>query len=284
MKTSFHAWIRYPAAVALACGLVLSGCAGSSRPSPAAGASTGASPGGAPSARPAPSSGDPGAPAADALVLRWTRTGGFAGTGGPGTVPEFSLYGDGRFVVPGQTEGAWPRLREYRLTPAGLDRVVAAARAAGLDRSRTLDRPDIADAFTLNITFVSGGRANRTTIVHPEGSDDPAVRFWRSLDPRSWPKGEFAGEPRDYEPARFAALARPDSTGGQAADWPLGRLSGDTDVGGRRCTVYSGDDVGTAREKAEDARPGALWRAGGATYRIDFRPMLPDERDCAALR
>lgn len=278
-------------AAALAATSALGGCAAgppsAAATSTATSAARSATASGATSAAAATAAATAGPTAATAagLVLRWTRTGGFAGRGGPDAIPEFSLYGDGRIIMPDGAAGAWPRLRELRLTRAGLRRVVAAARDAGLDRSRTLGRTDVADAFTLVITFVADGRRHRTRIVHPEGTDDPAVRFWRGLDPRTWPRGERAGPPRVHRPTRLAVLSAPaDATTGSAVRWPLGRLDRGTPIAGRRCTVHTGGDVATVRRRATAVRPGTLWRSGGVTHRVAFRPLLPDERGCAALR
>src|SRR4051812_1818442 len=104
--------------------LLVSGCAGNSR---------------AAVDRPAPASSSAGADAG--LVLRTTTSGGFAGFGGPGSIPDFSLYGDGRAIVRS------PALTEYRLTPRALKRLVTAALDAGLATPRTVDDPKVADAM-----------------------------------------------------------------------------------------------------------------------------------------
>src|SRR5690348_9910367 len=97
--------MKWTALTAIA--LLVSGCAGSSR------AGTG---------RPAEAS----AAAGGSLVLRTTTSGGFAGLGGPGALPDFSLYRDGRAIVSGTG------LTEYHLTRQALRRLVAEASAAGL--------------------------------------------------------------------------------------------------------------------------------------------------------
>jgi hypothetical protein len=299
-RPGLHPALRLGGTGSLACALVLVtgliGCADASAPSPGpsdpAGQNDRTGPDGSAPATAAP--GTPGTPGpsgapgpAGALVLRWSRTGGFAGVGGPGTVPAFSLYGDGRIVVPGAAQGVLPILRETRLTPAGLRRVVAAARQAGLERSRKVDRPGVADAFTLEIVFVSGGRTHRTSIVHPEGSgDDQAVRFWRRLDLRGWPRAEIAQSTRPYLGERLAVLAAPGRPGGAASarKWPLRPLDGGDQVLSLRCTVYAGAERETAERAAAGASPGEVWRSGDRVHRVTFRPLLPDERGCDALR
>lgn len=269
---------------ALTCTLLLvTGCASaSSSPARPSSPAPPGDPGARVSGRPAPGLPGPEVP----LVLRWSHTGGFAGIGGPGRLPDFSLYLDGRVVAPVSAAGGRQSAYEYRLTPAGMRRVVAAARTAGLDHPRTVERPDIADAFTLDMTFVWSGTTYRTSIVHPEGSpNDPAVRFWRTLDPRRWPRAEFALDARRYRARRIAVLAGPGRQGGSESvrTWPLRPLDGGERVLTMRCTVYAGPDRGTVERLAADA-PGEPWRSGDTTYRVTFRPLLPDERGCADLR
>jgi hypothetical protein len=271
-------------ACALTCTLLLvTGCArASSSPAPPTSPAPPGDPGPRVSGGPIPGEPGPDVP----LVLRWSHTGGFAGIGGPGRLPDFSLYLDGRVVAPVNAARGRQSAYEYRLTPAAMRRVVAAARTAGLDHPRTVERPDMADAFTLDMTFVRSGRTYRTSIVHPEGSpDDPAVRFWRTLDPRRWPRGEFARDARRYRAQRIAVLAGPGQPAGSSPvrKWPLRPLDGGERVLGTRCTVYMGRDRGTVERLAADA-PGEPWRSGDTTYRVTFRPLLPDERGCADLR
>jgi hypothetical protein len=213
--------------------------------------------------------------AADALVLRTMTTGGIAGLGGPGTMPDFSLYGDGRAI----TGGEHPT--EYHLTARALRRLVADAAKAGLATPRTADNPRIADATYKVITFVTGGRPRTTKIIQEGGrADDPAARFLPRLVPSSWPRGDQSTGARPYRPARVAVLAIPapdaDAT---APKWPLGPLVAGTPVGGRTCTVLTGRDVA----RAERVTTTPQWRDHGRTYRVTLRPLLPDERDCAAL-
>jgi hypothetical protein len=211
---------------------------------------------------------------ADALVLRTMTSGGIAGLGAPGTMPDFSLYGDGRAI----TGGAHPM--EYHLTHQALRRLVSDASKAGLATPRTADNPRVADAMYKVITFVTGGRARTTKIIQGGGrADDPAARFLPRLVPANWPRGDQAGEPTAYRPRRVAVLAFAAPDAGTTAKWPLKSLASGTPVGGRTCTVLTGGDVTRAERLA--GRP--EWRDHGQSYRVTIRPLLPDEPDCAAL-
>ncbi|MEU5881943.1 hypothetical protein [Spirillospora sp. NPDC047279] len=212
-------------------------------------------------------------PAAGTLVLRWRMTGGFAGVGGPGTVPEFSLYGDGRAIA---RDGA--RLNEYRLTRDGVRRLTAEAEAAGLDRPRTIGPEDVADAMILEITL----NGVRTRVVQPEGQTTPVTRFWKRLDPEGWPPAERRGPDGPYRPLTVAVIAGEATTGGEVRTWPFKRaLGGGEPAAGGICSVLSGADGRKAEGMAASAEPGVRWRDHGRTYSVRFRPLLPDESTCA---
>jgi hypothetical protein len=218
------------------------------------------------------------------LVLRWRMTGGIAGFGGPGTLPEFSLYGDGRAVTTPRTRagsGAMAEQREYRLRPEALRRLLREARAAGLDRSRTAGDELIPDAMSLEIAM----GASRTRVVQPERhAGDRAVAFWkRRLHPAGWAPGDQAVPERRYEPVRPAVLAgeSPPAAGQRVSDWPARRpLGRGVHAAGGICTVLTGADRDTAIRHVAKAGPGHRWRSGGKVYSVRLRPMLPDERTC----
>jgi hypothetical protein len=219
---------------------------------------------------------DPGPRTPGRLLLRWRMTGGFAGVGGPGTLPEFSLYGDGRAVVTGKNGG--PSM-EYRLKPEAVTRLMNEARAAGLDHSQTIGPENIADAMILQITM---GDA-RTRVVQPESQTSPVTRFWKRLDPVGWPAQDQASPARPYVPSKVALLAG--QTGGTEGEntrpftlVPLGR--GEQAAGGI-CTVVSGPKAAEAIRLSRAAKPATQWRNEGKVYSLRFRPMLPDENTCA---
>lgn len=235
----------------------------------------------APSRSPAPAAEKTDPASADTLVLRWRLTGGFAGIGGQGAPPDFSLYNDGRAIVPDKGNPA--SLREYRLKPEVVRRLTDEARAAGLDHARKLDQPEgIADAFTLVITF---GPA-QTFIVYPEARKDPPVQLWRRLDPTRWAASDQAAPSKPYTPDRMAVLAGPAPVSGDRAkttQWPLPPLDRGTPGLAGRCQVVGGGDASTAIRLSRTATPGTRWRSGDTLYSVRFRPMLPDEHTCADL-
>lgn len=236
------------------------GTAGSPPPSPAASSSP---------------AGDP--PSGEHLVLRMRRTGGIAGIGGPGSVPEFSLYSSGRAIASEDTavsgRGTPPELTQYRLEPEALQRLLDEARAAGFGRSHTVGSERIADAV---ITVVAMGDA-KTRIIQPEAAAGRESAFLKRLDPEGWPESDQAEPPEPYTPGRTAVLAGETlGTAGTVEDWPLGPLGDGERAAGAICTLIPSG-------KVPETRPGTVWRSEGKTYAVRLRPLLPGESSCKDL-
>jgi hypothetical protein len=222
-------------------------------------------------------------------VLRGQISGGIAGSGGPGEIPGFSLYGDGRAIAPKDRIGGSEQPMEYRLTSAALQRLINDAYATGLDRSRTVDRKGVADATYLKLTFTAGGRTATTRIIEVGTENDPAGQFWRQrlraqVNGPGWPKTDLTSDPAPYKPARLAVLAVETGqiTDVKPANWPLGRLDRGVRVGAQLCTLLTGHELDKATELLNGAAP-ARWLSGGKIYALRARPLLPDEQNCQAL-
>lgn len=248
---------------ALACA-VLTACAAA-----ACGGGSGAA---GPPTPPAPATSATSSPAKDTpagehLVLRQRQTGGIAGLGGPGSVPDFSLYSTGRAVVASQGG-----LTEYHLTPEALRRLLDGARSAGLDRSHTVGSDRIADAVIDVVTM--GGATTR--IIQPESQAGPEARFLRRLDPARWPASDQSAKPKPYTPEKTAVLAGEMTEGGGVREWPLEPLGDGVRVAGAICTL-------APSRKLPDTKPGAAWRSEGKTYSVRLRPLLPGESSCRDL-
>jgi hypothetical protein len=213
-------------------------------------------------------------PAPDDVVLRTTTVGGIAGLGGTGTLPDVSVYGDGRVIA---RDASWAS--EYRLTPAAYARLVEQARKAGLGTPRTVDDSNIADALYSVITFAADRPPATSKIIKMPGRGGAAAAFVARLNPRAWPAGDLRAGARPYTPAKVAVLAGPPPSADGARPWPFGALGGGTPVAGRTCTVLTGGNVAKARRLADEDR----WTDRGRTYAVTFRPLLPDQPDCAAL-
>ncbi|MFG2090115.1 hypothetical protein [Spirillospora sp. NPDC048824] len=223
-----------------------------------------------PSPAPTSSSSPAKEPAGEQLVLRWRKTGGIAGIGGPGSVPDFSLYSSGRAVA--ASEGARGGLTEYRLKPEALQRLLDGARAAGFGRSHTVGSDRIADAI---ITVVTMGEA-KTRIIQPESQAGAESAFLKRLDPAGWPASDQAAPPEPYTPGRTAVLAGETLGTGTVKEWPLGPLGDGVEAAGGICTLVPSG-------KVPETRPGIAWRSGGKTYSVRLRPLLPGESSCRDL-
>ncbi|MEV4252908.1 hypothetical protein AB0J52_07030 [Spirillospora sp. NPDC049652] len=218
----------------------------------------------------------------DGLVLRWRMTGGMAGRGGPWTVPDFSLYADGTAIVPGK--GPKAQLQRYHLKQPVFQQLVAEARKAGLERSRKIGSDErIADAMVLKIWMYSA----QTDVVMPEQHHVPATAVWKKLQPDQWPAGDQQSPPDVYLPERVAVSAFPNgdtpAPSGTVA-WPLSPLGKGTKLRqGSFCTVYSGANATRVRKLAAQTPLGASFSSGGQVFSVQIRPLLPDEKSCAAL-
>ncbi|MFC4905925.1 hypothetical protein [Actinomadura gamaensis] len=216
----------------------------------------------------------------DGPVLRWRMTGGIAGIGGPMAVPDFSLYPDGTAIVP--TGRGKAQLRRYHLKQPAVQRLVDEARRAGLQQSRRIGTDaHIADAMVLVMQMGSA----QTEIVQPESQDVPATRLWKKLQPEQWPKSDQQSPPDAYQPERVAvnALGTGEHPAAGMPAWPLSPLGEGRKMPGGLCTVYSGKDAATVRDLAARTPLGTRFTSGGAVYTVRVRPLLPDEKSCAAL-
>jgi hypothetical protein len=246
----------------LVAALVLSGCAGTG---PAGGVAV------------SPPSG------AGALVLRVTVLSGLLQPGGAAaTPPSFALYGEGRLIA-GPTSkalGGWPEFTEHQVGGDDVRRLLQQAADAGLLDGTASGRSasSVPDESALVLT-VASTTARRTTTV--PRSDGPASRLYDALAALS--KG--AGTP--YRPSAVAVISTANADpSAPVRAWPLPNLEGQPLSGlnaGARCTVLTANDVTTVRAAAEGATGGTLWRSADQLWALSFRPLLPDEADCAAL-
>lgn len=207
-------------------------------------------------------------PAGEQLVLRWRKTGGIAGLGGPGSLPDFSLYSSGRAVAASQGGPT-----EYRLKPEALRRLLDEARAAGLARSHAVGPGGVADAITVVVSMDGA----TTRIVQPEAQSGPEGRFLKRLDPAGWPASDLTGKPAPYKAEKTAVLAGPTTGSATVKTWPLEPLGKGVQVAGAVCTV-------APAAKAPATSPDTAWRSGGQTYSVRLRPLLPAESSCQDVK
>jgi hypothetical protein len=210
---------------------------------------------------------------ADELVLRLAELPGLLPvTGAAGVFPTFSLYGDGHLISSAGRGTGWPDLRDHQVSRDEVKRLLGAATDAGL----LGDAPPPAgpDAPMVIVTAVSAGQ--RRTSTRPQS--DPA------LTPiRADLNGHIAGPGSAYQPQAVAVIAISNEAPGPTRPWTLSELEGQLLRSGGFCTVLRGPDVDAARRLADGSDVTTIWTHGDRRWSLAFRPLLPDEPDCAAL-
>jgi hypothetical protein len=275
--------------------LLLGACA---RPGTAAGA------GDAGAGEPVTESAAVPTPDADDLALRVEYRGGFV----PpdyllGRLPLVSVYTDGRVITDGPVPliapgPALPNLQVQQISPAEVRKLTADAVAAGVKSGADFGVPGVADVPDTRIT-VNTGYGTQTVSVNAlreAQSDDPSLSAAQKAARKKLAAFvdrltalKAASQP--YRPDEVAALAGPytdpgDGLGGKPVDWPGPALPGEAlnpalDIHCVSATGALKDAVWAAAEKANQQTP---WVSGGKQWRVMFRPLLPDESGCAALR
>lgn len=224
------------------------------------------------------------------------------------TLPTFSLYGDGRLITQGPIPAiypgpALPNLQVATLSPAGIQRLLAAARDAGLFESGVdYGQPTVADGSTTTFTIAADGVLHETSIYHLAQDNSAALglsdaqverrarvmEFQAKLfDPAGW-FGDEIGPQRPYEWQALSVLIMPGDPDGREPsdleprflDWPLGDLAtlGEPNsVPEGRRVVFTGADLETLRPLMAKADTLTYWKSGDAVYSLLLRPLLPDE-------
>ncbi len=237
------------------------------------------------------------------LVLRSATGGGFVPVElNLSELPEFSLYGDGTVITEGPVieiypQPAMPNLQRAKVTQAGIQTLLVAARDAGLFAVRDYGTPGITDVATTVFTV----KADKQEIVNKvyalgfeevSGLSDEQVQarkkasgFSAKLSDLTATLGQEVGASTAYEPQALAVYARPavpEDQQGEVApsklQWPLADLSAvpPGDAGFSRLVVQ-GSDLEKLRPLLSSATQITLWESAGKQYRLVFRPLLPDE-------
>lgn len=241
----------------------------------------------------------------DEVLLRIATLGGFVPREvALSEVPEVTVLGDGRLIVLSADQGLdgpLPEIVEYQLTAAGVEQVLDAAIAAGLD-SPLADYgfPGVTDLPNTDFTLrIDGGE--RIASVYALGFDDPdefgvttqqsearrALTDFRArvLDAVSWLGADITG-PDPYRPPAIAVFVTgsvDDPPEGAAIEtWPLGDLGAvpTDDTALFACKLAEGADVDMLYQAVEAASFGTLWSSGELLYYLGLRPLLPDELEC----
>ena len=244
------------------------------------------------------------------IVVRVTTGGGFVPVQvNLRALPSFTLYGDGTVVVPGAVVQIFPGPAIYPLVRSKLsERQVQAllqrARAAGLLARGTIAYGDmgamgVTDMPTTTVRINALGRhAQRSAYAlgaTAGGRLSPAQTKARKALSRfiaQLPQG-LAGT--RYAPHAIAIYAGPFQGQGQPGAgrvrWPLASNLATAGTrpqsgAGYRCITVRGAAVAKLLATLRKANEQSQWiaRPGAArAFQVIARPLLPDERDCAAL-
>ena len=293
--------LRGPLTAAAVPLILLAGCARPVADGPG-GAGSGAASGG-------PESTSAASPGANDLVLRSESYGGFVPAEQVlGKLPAISVYGDGRVISEGPIPAiypgpALPNVQVQRITPELVRELVRQGVAAGVRNGTDLGRPSVQDAPITRITVVTadGPQVVTADALSEAQTDDPKLTaaqrqaraklaaFDKTLSGLTTRPG--ASQSSAYEPAGVVVFASPYTApvglpASPAKAWPGPALPG-ADIDTRTkagCVAVTGaqkDQVVAAAKAANAITP---WTAGAAKWHVVFRPLLPDESGCAAVK
>jgi hypothetical protein len=109
------------------------------------------------------------------------------------------------------------------------------------------------------------------------------IAFRKQLaDLDSWLGAEISA-PQPYSHSAMALISRPLGEGNAPSEfhpvkpWPL------SDPAAARCSVLTGEVMAQAAKLASQTSAFATWVHDSQHYFLEFRPLLPDEKDCQNL-
>jgi hypothetical protein len=244
-------------------------------------------------------------------VLRLSYEGGFVPVEYNITqFPAFTLYGDGRVVVPGAQIAiypgpALPAVSQRTVTEEGIQTILQAALDAGLgsgDRSHSdFGSTLIADASTAIFTLTANGKTSRVSVYalfelpeHPEGMPEEEFQARQALSDlaerlgalEQWLPEGSVGPEEPFRPAGYRLFVgdyrRDKELPQKPAVWPLTTplSTADADGTGYSCIAVTGADWDAVAPLAQDANQLTPWENAGTKFSVLFRPLLPEEAGC----
>jgi hypothetical protein len=243
-------------------------------------------------------------PRANDLVLRTETYGGFVAPNMIlGRFPQISVYGDGRVLSEGPVPSiypgpALPNIQVSMITPELLQHLVQEGLTAGVRNGADLGQPGVADAPTTRVTVVTA--AGKQVVTINALSQAPSNDRRLTADQRdartkiaAYVKklGALPKNPTAYRPTAVVVYAAPWTKPASgpvppAKAWPGPALPGsDIDPATRAgCVAVTGDQAATVLTAAKGANALTPWTTGSSKWRIVFRPLLPDENGCEAVK
>jgi hypothetical protein len=246
------------------------------------------------------------------LVLRASQGGGLLPIDMRLTeIPDVSIYGDGTVVTVrafghGPTDPLGPTIARAKLTPEGMQRVLAAADQAGLrGPDRRYDLEDVYDLWVTSFQLKVDGATHRISAyalgfneegrLAPPEDVEPRARllefFQRLTDLRGWLGADAVTTDELYVAVETRVFVGPDdgwrieaTPGPDNRPWPLDILPEQfgTSLGehwdGWRCAVLDG--AGLKSLGVDTFTNGTRWQVMDKSYEARLRPLLPDESGC----
>ncbi|HEU0132272.1 MAG TPA: hypothetical protein VFQ85_14885 [Mycobacteriales bacterium] len=216
----------------------------------------------------------------------------------------WTLYGDGRVFLPAPSTAvhpppALPALTVLRLRYGAVERIAAAAEAAGLAApDADLGEPPVTDTPTTVFRYT---RRDETVVVRrvyaldvPADGLTAEQRAARQrlaelrahlTDLNGWlGAGTVVGEER-YVPEEVAAYAVPyapprGAPAPAAVAWRGPELAVAAETAYGRCTVLVGGVLAAVRADLARATAATRWHTARGDWSIAFRPLLPHEVGC----
>nr|BFE76854.1 hypothetical protein GCM10020092_101550 [Actinoplanes digitatis] len=197
---------------------------------------------------------DPGA-----AVLQVKEWRSLVGPSEQAEIPEVTILGGGRVIVPAGQDGALQRATEHTLTPDEYRYVYRLAHQAGLARNRHYSSPiEATDGSLLVVTLRSGGRTYTTTVTSPwageAGPRGRIVGFRRALNALVAAEATTPYRPSGVCRARHRWIRQPGGPGGAAVAGRNGAPAGRAHL---RRHVHAADQraPGGDRNRAVGIRP-----------------------------
>ncbi len=248
------------------------------------------------------------------LILRLSIDGGFVAPGYLLTrTPIVALYGDGRAIVGGPMIEIYPgpllpNLRQLHVTPAEIQKVLAAADADGLlGPDATYTATNIMDAGTSTFTTTVGGKTHTISAyaLRESGTTDDAAAtaaraklldFGNKITDLSKFLGHSISDAEAYTQTQMRVFVGPgpvpvpgdDPTfpNPQVMTWPLTldpKPGQATTVPGVTCLAISGADLTAFLKVATGANVRTIWSAPSGRYSVSVRPLYPEESGCIGM-
>lgn len=244
-------------------------------------------------------------PAANDLVLRTETYGGFVAPDMVlGRFPQISVYGDGRVISEGPVPSiypgpALPNIQVSMITPELVQHLVQEGLTAGVRNGADLGQPGVADAPTTRVTVVTA--AGKQVVTINALSEAPSNDRRLTTDQRdartriaAYVKKLGAlptGHSTAYQPTSVVVYAAPwakpaNGPGPVTKQWPGPALPGsDIDPATKAgCVAVTGAQTPKVLAAAKGANAETPWATNGGKWKIVFRPLLPDENGCAAVK